>query len=114
MGIKYFFKAYTIISLIIFPPPFEYLGCIQSFTEQLSDDYFSAYGFFHIPGYFLRLASQKGIIESKCMNIFMASKYLLKKVGVPFHEVHKHKRKFDLKKKSLVTQVCNNLGKELF
>jgi hypothetical protein len=41
---------------------------------------------------FLRLASQKGIIESKPMNIFMASKYLLKKVGVPFHEVPKHER----------------------
>lgn len=26
------------------------------------------------------------------MNIFMASKYLLKKVGVPFHEVPKHER----------------------
>lgn len=59
---------------------------------QLFDEYFSAYGFFHISGYFLRLASQKGITESKHINIFMASKYLLKKVGVPFHEVHKHKR----------------------
>lgn len=26
------------------------------------------------------------------MNTFMASKYLLKKVGVLFHEVHKHER----------------------
>lgn len=29
--------------------------------------------------------------KSKQMNIFMASKYLLKNVGVPLHEVYKHK-----------------------
>ena len=114
MVIEYCFKAYTIIYLTIFPPLFEYLGCFQFFTEQLFDDCCFAYGFFHISGYFLRLASQKGIIESKCMNIFMASKYLLKKVGVPFHEVHKHKRGNLASEKALVTHVYNNLDKELF
>ena len=48
------------------------------------------------------------------MNIFMASKYLLKKVGVPFHEVHKHKRGNLASKKSRVTHLCKNLGKERF
>lgn len=55
-------------------------------------DIFLHTAFCYISGYFLRLPSQKGIIESKLMNIFMASKSLLKKVGVPFHEVPEHER----------------------
>lgn len=112
-GYRISLEGLYIIYFTILPPLWEYLGCFQFFTEQLFDDYFSAYGFFYISGYFLRLASQKEIIESKFMNIFMASKYLLKKVGVPFHEVHKHKRGNVASKKIPVTHVCKNMGKEL-
>ena len=74
MVIEYFFKAYTLIYFTILSPLFEYLGCFQFFTKQLFDEYFSVYGFSHISGYFLRLASQKGIMESECMNIFYGFK----------------------------------------
>lgn len=70
-------------------------------------DIFLHTAFCYISGCFLRLPSQKGIIESKLMNIFMASKSLLKKVGVPFHEVPKHERgNLVYKKKKIPHHSC--------